>query len=199
MKKIILIASLSFLLHEAFSQISAITASGQRIILFPNGTWIAADSLNKYAGFSDPNTDIKNDFINAYKFAYDELYSDIFFESDRKQKAADWAATGLKSGITVYAGSKSLLSWYEDLYHIAFNYLYSGIFFDTEKQKQSNDWVRKILETKTIFDPLFYNSFYKKYREVYKLAYEKIYSNEFFSSERKIKARNWANTFMTGK
>jgi hypothetical protein len=199
MRRIILLVGICLVYNVGFSQTSAITNSGQRIILFPNGTWIAADSLNKYTGFSDNNLDIKNDFINAYRFAYDELYSDIFFESERKQKAADWATAGLKSGITVYAGNKSLLSWYEDLYHIAFNYLYSGVFFDTEKQKQSNEWVKKILETKTIFDPVFYNSYYKKYREVYKLAFDKIFSNEFFSSERKTKARNWTTTFMTGK
>jgi DNA primase len=199
MKRFILLAGLCLLIHTSFSQISAITSSGQRIIVLPNGTWFAADSLVKYAGFSDINTDIKNDFINAYKFAYDELYSDVFFESERKQKAADWAASGLKSGITVYAGAKSISSWYEDLYHIAFNYIYSGVIFESEKQKQSNEWVKKILEAKTIFDPLYYNSYYKKYREVYKLAFDKLFSNEFFSSERKIKARNWTNTFMTGK
>ena len=199
MKKLTLFFLLVGASIAVYSQTTAITANGQRIIVFQNGTWINADSANFYSSHGNNNTDVKNEFISAYNFAFNELYSDIFFESERKSKAAEWAGAGLRNGLTIYAGSKSLTSWHDDLYHIAFNYMYGAVFFESERQKQSTEWVRKILETRTIFDPYYYNSYFKKYREAYTLAYNKIYSNEFFASDRKTKARNWTNTFMTGK
>lgn len=199
MKKLLLFLILFGFSFITKSQTGAITTGGQRIIVFPNGTWINADSSNFYTYQGNINFDIKNEFISAYNFAFNELYSDVFFESERKQKAAEWAGSGIKNGLTIYAGSKSLTSWYDDLYHIAYNYIYSGVFFDSERQKQSIEWVKKILETRTIFDPYYYNSYFKKYKEAYSLAYNKIFSNEFFASDKKVKARNWTNTFMTGK
>jgi hypothetical protein len=199
MKKLTLLCFIIIFSIAVNSQSTAITSTGQRIIVFPNGTWINADSSSYYGSQGIFNADIKNEFISAYNFAFNELYSDVFFESERKQKAADWAGTGIRNGLTIYAGSKSLTSWYDDLYHIAFNYIFSGVFFESERQKQSIEWVRKILETRTVFDPYYYNSYFKKYKEAYSLAYDKIYSNEFFASDRKTKSRNWTNTFMTGK
>ena len=190
---LVIISSLS-----AYPQTNAITANGQRIILFPNGTWINADSIS-FSFNSSINIDIKKEFNDAYNFAYNELYADVFFDSERKQKAGDWAASSIRTGMTVYAGAKSLTSWYEDLYYIAYNFIYSNVFFDTEKIKQANDWARKILEAKTLFDPFYYPTYFKKYKEAYQLAYNKLFKNEFFASDRQTKARNWANTFMTGK
>lgn len=199
MKKFVFFSALLVVSLFVKAQTSAVTATGQRIILFPNGTWINADSSYNFSFGAAFTIDIKNEFTDAYNFAFKELYADVFFESDRKQKAADWAANSIRSGLTVYAGRKSLSSWYDDLYFIAYNYVYGTVFFDSERIKQANEWAKKILETKTIFDPVYYPTYFKKYREAYQLAYNSIYKNEFFASDRQTKARNWTNTFMTGK
>lgn len=86
MKKIYSLFSFILLTTIATAQIVATTSDGRKVILFPNGTW-------KYA--SRQNTETSSDFMalynESYKYAYEVLYADEFFTTERTNKALSYA------------------------------------------------------------------------------------------------------------
>jgi hypothetical protein len=181
------------------SQEIAFTGAGKKIILFSNGTWASAYSLPLLAGTANWPRNIRDEFNNAYKFAYDELYPDIYLDNDRKNKAANWAFNSFGSQLYFFAGEKSLTSWYEDMYYIGSTYFYNTVYYDNDRHKQTNEWLKTWMDKRTVFDPVYYNSYLTRLREAYKIAYNKIYKNEFSDAPRRTKTIAWATSLIKDK
>jgi hypothetical protein len=183
----------------ARSQEIAFTGTGKKIILFSNGTWASADSLTVVTATLNSPRNLREEFNNAYKFAYDELYPDIFFDNDRKNKAANWAFNSFSSQLYFFAGGRSLTAWYEDMYYIGATYFYNTVYSDDDRHKQTNDWLKTWMDKRTVFDPAYYNSYLARFREAYKIAYNKVYQNEFSDATRRTRSIAWATALLKDK
>jgi hypothetical protein len=190
MKKFYTLLILAIVLAEVQAQTIVTTIEGRRIILYANGTWQPLDSSNL-----QPVQDIKSMYKDAYQYAYDIMYSDEFFPSQRRNKATDWAVDYVKNGINIAIGRKFLESWYDDLYEFAGEYLYKDIFFGTERKEKAAQWAAQTLKSKAYYED-YSMSFIAKHKAAYNVAYSKIFKTEFFATERKKKALNWANEFV---
>jgi len=199
MKTPAIILAFVLCISVARSQEIAFTGSGKKIILFSNGTWTSADSLPMLTGTINTPRNFREEFNNAYKFAYDELYPDVFFDNDRKNKAANWAFNSFSSQLYFFAGAKSLTAWYDDMYYIGSAYFYNTVFFDNDRHKQTNDWLKTWMDKRTVFDPAYYGSYLTRFREAYKIAYNKVYQNEFSDDMRRSKAMAWATSLVKDK
>jgi hypothetical protein len=182
-----------------YSQQTAFTTSGQKIILFSNGTWVNADSIPSLTGGINSPRNLRDEFNIAYKFAYDELFKDVFFDDDRKNKAANWAFNCFSTQLYFFAGSKTLSSWYDDMYYIGSTYFYFKVFFDNDRQKQTSEWVKDWMDKRTIFDPAYYTTYLSRFKEAYGIAYNKVYQNEFTDASRRSKAMAWAASLVKDK
>jgi hypothetical protein len=197
----LLLTSLVFILsiHITHSQQTAFTASGRKVILFSNGTWVSADSVPAVSQALNSPRNLREEFNNTYKFAYDELFSDVFLDNDRKSKAANWAFNSFSSQLYFFSGNKSLTSWYEDLYYIVYNYFFHTIFFDAERQSKTNDWLKTWMDKRTVFDPAYYATYLARFREAFSIAYNNIYQNEFGDPARRSKSMAWATSLLKDK
>jgi hypothetical protein len=190
MKKIYLLIVFVCTISFVQAQFYATTTNGRRVILYADGTWQVMDSTNY-----QPVTDVSTLYNEAYQYAYDIMYSDEFFPTERRTKATQWAIEYVKSGLNLAIGRKSLDSWYDDLNNFAYNLLYKDIFFSTERRAKAAQWAAQTIKSKAYYED-FSISFITKHKAAYNLAYNRIFKTEFFAQDRRKKALNWANEFV---
>ncbi len=186
----------------SFAQTFAYTEDGKRIVLFPNGSWYYADSVyggNNGGWYNNNVQGAQEMFTEAYDYAYELVYGEEFFRNERETKAATWAADYVKSNIQISIGRKSLGSWYDELYNIAFNHVYKNTFFGSERKQNAINWAKSLLEQKATYEWSMNNSRMQRTREAYNVALNKIFNTEFFSSDRKRRAIEWANQFVRNR
>jgi hypothetical protein len=202
MKKFILAFILTASAVFSYAQTIAYTQEGKRIVLFPNGSWYYADSIyNASGGYGGQNTNqsASDMYSEAYDYAFDILYGDEFFRNDREAKAAAWASDYLKQNIEVRIGTISLSQWFDDLYQVAYNSVYRNVFFANERKQNAINWAKGLIEQKAVYDWSYQRSRIARTREAYQVAYNKIFTTEFFGNDRKRKASEWAVQFLRNR
>ena len=191
MKKIYSFLFLIFFFVQADAQTFATTTDGRRVILYANGNWRYADRNNRVPG----STDLSGLYNDAYKYAYEVVYADEFFSTERSKKAALYAGEYVAKNIYIPIGSRTLEQWYNDLYSFANNNLYKEIIFSPDRKKAANSWVEQVLKDKAFFED-FKLSIIDRHRMAYDVAYKYIYEQEFFATDRRKIALQWANDFV---
>jgi hypothetical protein len=200
MKKFILAFLFTASAVFAYTQTIAYTQEGKRIVLFPNGSWYYADSIyGGGGGYQNTNQSASDMYTEAYEYAFEILYGDEFFRNDRETKSAAWAADYLKQNIEIRIGTIGLSQWYDELYQVAYNSVYKSVFFASERKQNAINWAKGLIEQKAVYDWSYQRSRIARTREAYQVAYNKIFTTEFFGNDRKRKASEWAVQFMRNR
>jgi len=191
MKKLYLFVSLCVITTFLNAQTIAITAQGRKVLLFPNGSWRYTDS-----NFKQDNFSVDSLYNEAYDYAYDLLYGDEFFTTERKNKSIEYAVDYVKSNLSIPVGFKTFEQWYDELYAFAYSRLGKDSWaFNPDRKKMATEWTSQAIKDKGYFDD-YRLSYIARQRLAYNFAYNKIYSTEMFQQDRRKKSLQWASDFV---
>jgi len=204
MKKVYLTFALLISVFFLHAQLIATTSDGRKVVLNQNGGWQYADSSFRQGpggfgaggGFGSYATaSIQSMYSEAYDYAYEVIFGDEFFSSDRKTKAQQWAVQYVRDNTWLPIGYKSLEQWYDELYSFAYDNLYRNDFFSSDRKTKATEWAAQKMTKRAYFED-YRLSYFTRHRQAYNFAYSRIYRNEFFGQDRKRKALEWANAFV---
>ncbi|WP_207496299.1 hypothetical protein [Aridibaculum aurantiacum] len=191
MTKLYLLVSLLFFTTISSAQTIATTSDGRQVVLLPDGTW-RYTFINQQGG---QTTNLVDTYNKAYTYAYDVVYADEFFSSERRLKAQSWALDNMRPGISLPIGTKSLEQWFDELNSFAYDMVYKNEFFPADRRKKAATWAAQLLKESSWYED-FRLSTIDKHRMAYDLAYDRIFKEEMFRQERRRKALEWANEFV---
>ncbi|MBP6385691.1 MAG: hypothetical protein KA313_04090 [Pseudarcicella sp.] len=207
MKKLALVFTL-IVSFTGFSQTKAFTDRGKEVLLFADGTWKYSDT--PFTSRREKHATCETEFDKVFKtkpldelykesfdYAHEIIYGNVFFDSERNEKASRWATDNFMKDQRFEIGKRNLESWYDEFYNLAYNQINKHVFFDKDRVQYSIDYAIKILKTRSYYSPLyFYNDTIGRTRDAYSLAYNKIYANVFWEKDRKQLSATWSMSFV---